>query len=502
MATPFEGRESHYRNLQRARRKGLAKAAEHDDAHDIASERIERTGLFRLNDPDRRVVQKEIVDATVVAKGRLEVRGGTLKVVRGQANKTSLEVGLETQVIGRNESCDLVVDDRKVSAVHMELVATECGVRVRDLGSRNGTFISDTRVGEVYLTKPTTLTVGESALEFSPTTPEHVELPEVAQFGPLVGVSAAMRGVFERCRKAAPTELTVLILGETGCGKELVAQAIHQASARENKPFVVVDCGAIPPSLAESTLFGHERGSFTGAVDRRVSPFVEADGGTIFLDELGELPIDVQPKLLRALAERRIKSVGSNTYRPVNVRVIAATRRDLVREVNAGTFRSDLYFRVAQLRIELPPLRERLEDIPALTRKMILDLGDPSANERVTTDSLERLMRHDWPGNVRELRNVVAVALAFGKEGPIDLAQHLTPLVAGTESIPTRGRTFQDAKRDVLGRFERDYFTALYAECSGNVSEIGRRAAMERAHVRGYLRRHGIGESKKSTDPG
>ena len=202
----------------------------------------------------------------------------------------------------------------------------------------------------------------------------------------------------------------------------------------------------------------------------------------------------VQPKLLRALAEQRIKSVGSNTYRAVNVRVIAATRRDLVREVNAGTFRSDLYFRVAQLRVELPALRDRLEDIPSLVRRMLTDLGDAAAYDRVTTDSLERLMRHDWPGNVRELRNVVSVALAFGKEGPLDLAQHIAPLsAAATATAPTRGRTFQDAKRDVLAQFEREYFTALYAECEGNVSEIGRRAAMERAHVRGYLRRHGVG---------
>jgi DNA-binding NtrC family response regulator len=436
------------------------------------------------------------VENTIVAKGRLEVRGGTLSVKRGAGNKSKLEIGPEITVIGRNEACDLVLDDKRVSAVHVELIATERGVRVRDLGSRNGTFLGDTRVGEVYLLKPTVFSVGESVLEFTPSTPETVEIPEVAAFGPLVGSSAGMRAVFERCRKAAPTELTVLILGETGCGKELVAQAIHQASTRAHKPFVVVDCGSIPPSLAESALFGHERGSFTGAVDKRISPFVEADGGTIFLDELGELPVDVQPKLLRALAEQRIKSVGSNNYKPVNVRVIAATRRDLVREVNAGTFRSDLYFRVAQLRVELPPLRERLEDIPALVRKMMIDIGDKEAYARITSDSLERLMRHDWPGNVRELRNVISVALAFGKEGPLDLAQHLAPLVASSDSTPTRGRTFQDAKRDVLARFEREYFTALYAECSGNVSEIGRRSAMERAHVRGYLRRHGIGDPK------
>ena len=439
------------------------------------------------------------MESTVVAKGRFEVRGGKLTVQRGNANKSALEIGPETQVVGRNEACDLVLDDKKVSAVHMELVATERGVRVRDLGSRNGTFVGDTRIGEVYLTKNSLITCGESVLSFSPHAPEQVSVPEMSEFGPLVGSSANMRSVFEKLRKAAPTELTVLVTGETGSGKELVAQAIHLASNRANKPFVVVDCGSIPASLAESALFGHERGSFTGAIDKRISPFAEADGGTIFLDELGELPIDVQPKLLRALAEQRIKSVGSNTYRPVNVRVIAATRRDLTREVNAGTFRSDLYFRVAQLKVELPPLRQRLEDVPALIRRMLVDLGDDGAYDRIPQESLERLMRHDWPGNVRELRNVVAVALAFNKEGTLDVAAHLSPLTSTAESTPTRGRTFQDAKREVLARFEREYFTALWAECTGNVSEIGRRAAMERAHVRGYLRRHGIGDPKNSS---
>ncbi len=431
---------------------------------------------------------------TIQTKGPAEFRGGTLKI-----DRATLQLGPESKVVGRNAACDLVLDDRKVSAIHMELVATERGVRVRDLGSRNGTFIGDTRIGEVYLTRHTVLTVGDSAVEFSPTKPEHLDLPDVAELGPLVGVSQSMRAIFAKARQAAPTDLSVLILGETGCGKELVASAIHQASHRAKKPFVVVDCGAIPPGLAESALFGHERGAFTTAHEKRISPFVEANGGTIFLDELGELPLDIQPKLLRALAEQRIKPVGSNKWLPVDVRVIAATRRDLVREVNAGTFRTDLYFRIAQLRMELPALRERVDDIPALVRKMSRELGDPRAYDRITNDSLERLMRHDWPGNVRELRNVLAVALAFVKEGPIDLTAYLAPLIATSESTRTvtGGRTYQDAKRELLARFERDYFTALYAECDGNVSEIGRRAAMERAHVRSYLRRHKVGDPKK-----
>src|SRR6185503_20430691 len=175
----------------------------------------------------------------------------------------------------------------------------------------------------------------------------------IPSFGPLVAESPGMRAIFERLSKVAATDLTVLITGETGTGKELVAQALHLGSPRAKKPFVVVDCGSIPPTLAEATLFGHERGAFTGAVDRRLSPFQEADGGTLFLDELGELPLEIQPKLLRALAERRIKSVGGSAYKEVDVRLLAATRRDLVRAVNAGTFRSDLYFRVAQVKIEL-----------------------------------------------------------------------------------------------------------------------------------------------------
>ncbi len=441
------------------------------------------------------------MDATVVAKGRVEIRGGTLAVAKSKTTPKGraphIEVGTEPVVVGRSKSCGVVLDDAKVSAVHAEFVATSRGVRVRDLGSRNGVFVGDTRVGEVFLTKKSYISCGDTLLECVPTIPETVLYSNEPGFGPIVGASPGMLAVFERLTKVSPTDLTVLVTGETGTGKELVAHAIHRASDRAKRPFVVVDCGSIPTTLAESSLFGHERGSFTGAIDKRTSPFVEADGGTIFLDELGELPADVQPKLLRALSEQRIKAVGSNQYRTVNVRVIAATRRDLAREVNLGSFRSDLYFRVAQVRVELPPLRDRIGDIPQIVKSMLEDLGERRAFSRVMPDSLERLMRHDWPGNVRELRNVVAVALAFSKDGPIDLALPLSSMASSaTESRATGGRTFQDAKREVLGRFEREYFTALHAECTGNVSEIARRCAMERAHVRGYLRRHGVGDVK------
>jgi len=445
-----------------------------------------------------------VLDATVVGKNRVEVRGGRIKAAK-PAGAPWIEVGTEPVIVGRNAACKVVLDDGKVSAVHAEFVATEEGVRVRDLGSRNGTFVGGVRIGEIYLLAGTKLRIGESEVLFEPARPERIAVSTISSFGPLVAENPGMRSIFEKLSKISTTDLTILITGETGTGKELVAQAMHLGSPRAKKPFVVVDCGSIPPTLAEATLFGHERGAFTGAVDKRLSPFQEADGGTIFLDELGELPIDVQPKLLRALAERRIKAVGASGYREVDVRVLAATRRDLVRAVNSGGFRSDLYFRVAQVKIELPALRQRLEDIPVLVRRMLKDLGDESAYERVTNVTLERLMRHDWPGNVRELRNAVAVAFALAAEGEeLDIASHLGAMTeapigggfggggGGAGLSGMKGRQFQDAKRDVLTRFERDYFAALSEESKGNVSEMARRAGMERAHVRAYLRRHGI----------
>ena len=208
-----------------------------------------------------------------------------------------------------------------VSAAHVELVATDTGVRLRDLGSRNGTVLGGHRVALAYLTAGASFTCGDTTLVFTPTKPEDIPLSRKSSFGRLVGSSPPMRRLFEHLRVLSKTELTVLILGETGTGKELVARAIHEASPRSEGPFVVVDCGAIPASLAESTLFGHERGAFTGAVTNRVSPFVEAHGGTLFLDELGELPLELQPKLLRVLAERRVRSIGGKSDAIIDVRV-------------------------------------------------------------------------------------------------------------------------------------------------------------------------------------
>ena len=302
-----------------------------------------------------------------------------------------------------------------------------------------------------------------------------------------------MRRVFSVLEKVAPTPLSVLVLGETGTGKEGVARAIHDASPRKGGPFVVVDCGSIPQTLAESILFGHEKGSFTGANERRYGALAEANGGTLFLDELGELPIDLQPKLLRALSERQVKRIGGTTFDHIDVRIIAATRRDLSSEMNAGRFRSDLFFRIAQVRIELPALRERLGDLPMLIEDICTRVHQAWAAPIVHDWIGRRMASHDWPGNVRELVNVVSVAatLAHTPEAIDDVL-----LLARSGDQPTQSTqpatAFSDAKRQAIEAFERNYFSELNRRAKGNVSEMARQSGMERHHVRAYLRKYGV----------
>jgi len=429
------------------------------------------------------------VDATLAADRRIDVQGGVLRV----EGHPPVTIGPDPVLVGRDPSCTLSIADRHVSAVHAELSATPRGVRLRDFGSRNGTWAGGVRLVEAFLVEPTSILFGEVSASFDITAEKQsLELAVVERFGKLFGKNAVMRLLFSRLAALAPTDLTVLIEGETGTGKELVAQALHDASKRKKKPFVVIDCGAITPTLAESILFGHERGAFTGAIGARVSPFVQASGGTVFLDELGELPLDLQPKLLRALEERRVQPVGSNGYIPFDVRVVAATRRDLVRAVNEGGFRSDLYFRVAQVRVTVPSLRDRSDDIPGLVRELLVTMGaSRSAVSRVPREAMARLLRHDWPGNVRELRNGVATALAFAGDGPIEVAEHVVSTFGPTASSGA-GTSYHDAKREALDRFERGFFSLLLAETGGNVAEIARRSGLQRAHVRRYMKAHDL----------
>jgi len=405
------------------------------------------------------------------------VRGGVAKAPGGKV----VPIDVDAVVVGRDPGAAIVVDDPEVSAAHCELRAVDAGILVRDLGSTNGTYVGPLRVQEAIVTTPSTITLGRVSILVEPESEHRVDVGWSDAFGPLVGRSPRMRRLFGILERIAPTPLSVLILGETGTGKELAAKAIHEASPRKGKAFVVVDCGSIPPTLAESILFGHEKGSFTGATERRHGALAEAHDGTLFLDELGELPIDLQPKLLRALSERQVKRLGASSFDPIDVRVLAATRRDLAAEMNAGRFRSDLYFRIAQVRVELPALRERAGDIALLVDTVCARVGRTEYAPAVLA----------WI----ELVNVASVAATLADSpGAIDDVMAFTRSGGDISHEPTTA--FAEAKRKAVLDFERTYFTALGEATTGNVSEMARRSGMERHHVRAYLRKLHLRDSE------
>jgi DNA-binding NtrC family response regulator len=418
------------------------------------------------------------------------VRGGTARTHDGR----SFVIDVDPLVVGRDEGAQIVIADPEVSAIHCELRAVNEGILVKDLGSTNGTFVGPLRVREAVVTTSTEMVVGQTRIALEPTgNKQRVDVGFADRFGALVGTAPKMRRLFGVLEKVAATQLSILILGETGTGKEVVAKSVHDLSPRKDGPFVVVDCGSIPPTLAESILFGHEKGAFTGATERRRGALADANGGTLFLDELGELPLELQPKLLRALAERQVKRVGGSTFEPIDVRVLAATRRDLGAEMNAGRFRSDLFFRIAQVRVELPPLRERLDDLAPLVEDICARVGRKQHAGVVLQWIEQRMGSYDWPGNVRELVNVASVAATLA-DTPDAIDDVLTlARDEGVESSRMRPQTaFAEAKRQAIASFERDYFTSLARGAKGNVSEMARQSGMERHHVRAYLRKYGI----------
>ena len=414
------------------------------------------------------------------------IRGGTLTSPDGR----TLGVGATPVTVGRHPSATLCLDDPAVSAVHCELGATENGVVLRDLGSTNGTLVGSVALGEACLTGACTIRVGGTDLAFSPATEQNpVETEEQSSFGSLVGSSRAMRRLFGLLRRVSATSLSVLITGETGTGKEMVAKAIHAASERRTGPFVIVDCGAIASTLAESVLFGHEKGSFTGAHERRPGVLRQAHGGTVFLDELGELAPEVQPKLLRVFAEGTVQRVGATAHEPIDVRVLAATRRDLRREINANRFRSDLFFRVAQVHLDLPPLRERRQDIPMLVERACQRIGLAQSAELAQKYIATRFGQYDWPGNVRELMNVASVLASMGP-GQDESLEQILPLEASAQRARCGDEevAFLQAKR----AFEESYFRGLLLATDGNISEMARRSGLARHQVRAHLRKLGL----------
>jgi len=402
-------------------------------------------------------------------------------------------------VVGADPAVDVPLDDPAVSRRHCTIRPVADGFEVTDLGSRNGTHLDGVSLTRATVPPGATLRLGATLVQLLPeeTAPE---VPESAatSFGALTGSSPAMRRVFGLLERASTSDAPVLLLGESGTGKELAARAVHQRSRRRDGPFVVFDCGASSETLVESDLFGHRKGAFTGAVADRPGAFAQADGGTLFLDELGDLPLGLQPKLLRLLEAGEVTPLGAAHSERHDVRVVAATHRDLWAEVGRGTFRGDLYYRVAVIEVHLPPLRRRTSDLPELVRRFLEQFGAPAAELDPT--ALARLAAYAWPGNVRELRNVIARAVALSPPGtPLGRMPLLLRGDAGDE--PARPavqatRPFHEMKDELVRRFEREYLEDLLRRTDGNLAEAARRAGLERKFLYRLLERSGVPRSR------
>jgi two-component system response regulator GlrR len=426
---------------------------------------------------------------------RAMVRRFRLKVLDGpQAKSEFISLG-QRVTIGTHQSADLRIGDDTMSRFHCEIVIQKGRALLRDLGSLNGTVVDGVSVLVAHLADKATLTLGSTRVRFQLGSDE-VEIPlsTADRFGLLVGRSQVMRAAMAELERAAANDVTVLLQGETGTGKDAAAESIHRESARRDGPFVVVDCASIPSALMESELFGHRKGSFTGADQSRVGAFAAASGGTILLDEIGELAVELQPKLLRVLETRTVQQVGSTGREPVDVRVIAATNRNLRQEVNERRFRPDLYYRLAVVEIALPSLRQRPEDIPILVDALLAAGGSaagPAVDRLRSAATQAELARHLWPGNVRELRNYVERCLAF--DDP--------PRLAGSELAEPSALAVDTSKplrveRDRwIRRVEHDYLEKLLAEHGDNVSAAARAAGIDRIHMYRLLWRAGLRET-------
>jgi transcriptional regulator with GAF, ATPase, and Fis domain len=466
----------------------------------------------RLDARDNAALKTVFVDNRPTAK---RLRKSKLVVLEGPDAGRELAISSEEVTVGRSTVCDLTLTDSSVSTLHFRISSGDAGYLLTDIGSTNGTFYGDVRIREIHLRPGTVFRAGKSILRFQPTRDIlTIELSERNSFDQVIGQSVPMRQVFAHLERVSPTDLTVLLEGETGTGKEVIARAIHNLSPRSKKPFVVLDCSAIPRDLIESTIFGHEKGAFTGAIAMNKGVFEQADGGTIFLDEIGELGLGLQPKLLRVLENREVKRVGSDRMINVDVRVIAATNRDLRAMVTESKFREDLFFRLSVVGLTLPPLRKRPDDVALLVRHFVA-----KANERrvqtgqppleVSEDALAALKERSWPGNVRELRNMVERATMLG-EGPVLIREDfffgagpLPAMRAPMASNVAAGEadlqfkidievSFKDAKQAVLDAFEAVYLSRMNDRHKGNISQSARAAGLTRYHLRELLKKHEI----------
>ncbi len=504
----------------------------------------------------RDIVTHALESSPGLSSSQLTERRCQLTVMRGPGQEQVVEIDRFPFRVGKGADCELQIPDVTVSREHFVLEEEQGSFLLRDLGSTNGTWIEEMRVREAYLRPGATIKAGKVELRFEPIY-KALELvaAETNRFGALVGRSMAMRQIFTLLDSVANTEATVIILGETGTGKGAVARTTHDSSKRKDKPFVVVDCGAIADNLIESELFGHDKGAFTGANKARQGALELAADGTLFIDELLDLRLDLQPKLLRALEEREFRRLGSHKSHRLDARIIAASKRDLWAEVEAGRFREDLYFRLAVFTIPLPPLRDRLEDISLLVARFADEMNiDASQRARLNRQMLAKLQQYDWPGNIRELRNAVERYLYFGElqlgpqrsqnsrpagAAPSVVGQHVQQPAAAIQQgassaaadaglldkkapaaamLKPQNNTqtqvqnkaddddsllrvnyalpYKKAKEALLEQFEQAYLMRLMPACKWQVSLAARTAGIDRKHLYNLLKKYAIRQNE------
>ncbi|KFA92470.1 sigma-54-dependent Fis family transcriptional regulator [Archangium violaceum] len=454
--------------------------------------------VFRLHGGGQSDAATEVGDRTELQPRDSTSRWQPAQVrIRQGSNETVQKLNADSFTVGKDASCDLVIQDSFISSRHLKVTRRDGHFHVLDTNSTNGTWLGPVRVFEVQVGLPTTLRLGQTELVLESVTPARKEL----SFHGIIGADPSVKQLVDLIERVAPSSAAVTILGESGTGKELVARALHTCSQRADKPFIPVNCAAISKELIESELFGHEKGSFTGATNARKGAFEEADGGTLFLDEIGELPVDLQAKLLRALESGEIKRVGASKPSNVDVRVVAATNRELLAASRDGRFREDLYYRLCVVPLHLPPLRNRRSDILGLAEHFLRMYSPRGQTVRLTPEAMERLQQHAWPGNIRELRNVVHRALLLRKGAAIDAPDITFDQEVNREtgvSVPELppGMTLEQ----MLLKLERQIVEAALRRCNNNRERVARELGVARSTLFKRLKEWGLTRQEEETE--